>query len=72
MACVLERAQAAQHEREAEVDVGAGRIDPELGAQGTPERELALQLALRKDVDRVLEKVRVQADDSRRPRPGLL
>ena len=68
VARVLEGAQPAQDDREAEVDVRAGRVDPELDAQGAAERELALQLALREDVDGVGEEV--QADDSRRPGRG--
>jgi len=69
VAGVLECAQPSQDDREAEVDVRAGRVDPELDAQGAAERELALQLALREDVDGVRQEV--QADDSRRPSRGV-
>ncbi len=68
---VLEGAQPAEDDGEAEVDVRAGRVDPELDAQGAAERELALQLALREDVDGVTEEFQGQAPKSRRPGRGL-
>ncbi len=40
---ILELAQLLQHDREAEVDVGRGRVDPELDAQRPAERQLALR-----------------------------
>ena len=71
MARVLECAQPAEDDGKAEVDVRAGWVDPELDAQGPAERQLALQLALGEDVDRVSEEFRGQADDSRRPGRSL-
>ena len=51
VAGVLELAQLLQHDRVSEVDVGRGRVDPELHPQRPPLRagalELSLQLALR-------------------------
>src|SRR5581483_2836854 len=51
VAGVLPRAQLVEHEREAEVDVRRGGIDAELDAQRPAERELSLELALRKHVN---------------------
>ena len=52
VAGVLELAQLAEHDRVAQVDVGRGRVDPELDAQRAAERQLALELAGREHVDR--------------------
>ena len=38
---ILEQAELAQHDREAEVDVGGGRVDPELDPQRAAAPELA-------------------------------
>ena len=53
VAGVLELAQLAEHDRVAQMDVRGRRVDPELDAQRPAERQLALELALRKDVDGV-------------------
>ena len=52
MAELLELAELAQHDREAEVDVGGGGVDPELRPQRAPGRELAAQVGLGDEVDR--------------------
>ncbi len=49
---VLEQPQPAQHDREAEVDVGGGRVDAQLHPQRAPRLELRPQLRLGDDVDR--------------------
>src|SRR4051812_36238521 len=53
MPFVLEGPQPAEHNGEAEVDVGRRRIDPELHAKRPPELQLLLEPALGLDVDRV-------------------
>ena len=50
---ILELAELLEHDREAEVDVGRGRVDPELHAQWPAERQLALEAALGQAVDGV-------------------
>ena len=71
VAGVLEVAQLAQHDRVAEVDVGRGRVDPQLDAQRAPERELALELARRQHLGGAaherLEGVRRHAANARLP-----
>ena len=52
MAQLLELAELAQHDREAEMDVGGGGVDPELGPQRTAGRELAAEVGLGDEVDR--------------------
>ena len=58
---VLELAQLLQHDRVAEVDVGRGRVDPELDAQLAPVarggRQLGLQAALGQALDGVARQV---------------
>jgi hypothetical protein len=54
---VLELAQLAEHDRVTEMDVGRRRVDAELDPQRPPLLELALELALRQDVDGVAEEV---------------
>ena len=49
---VLEQPQAPQHDREAEMDVGCGRVDPQLHPQRPARLELGAQLLLGDDVDR--------------------
>ena len=49
---VLELAELAQHHREAEVDVGGRRVDPELHPQRRTTAELAAQVGLGDGVDR--------------------
>ena len=49
---LLELAELAQHDREAEVDVGGGRVDAELGPQRAAGRELAAQIGLGDEIDR--------------------
>src|SRR5581483_7475593 len=49
---LLELAQLAQDDREAEVDVGRGRVDAELHPEGHAAPELAAQVRLGDDVDR--------------------
>ena len=46
VAVLLELAQLAQHDREAEVDVGRGRVDAELHPEWATFRELLLELGL--------------------------
>src|SRR5205823_11108266 len=53
MTGVLKGAQAAEDNREAEVDVRARRVDPELRAQRAAKRELPLELPFGKDVNGV-------------------
>ena len=48
---VLELAQLAEHDREAEVNVGGGGIDAELHPQGRASFELAAELGLADEVD---------------------
>ncbi len=67
MPFALELREAVEHVRKAEMNVRRGGIDAELHAQRPAELQLPLELSFGQDVDRVLEKVRVQADDSRRP-----
>ena len=50
---VLELAQLLQHDREAEMDVRRGRVDPELDPQRTAQRKLAFELPFRQAIDRV-------------------
>ena len=49
---LLELAQLAQHDREAEVDVGRGRVDAELDPQRAAGAELAPEVGLGDEVDR--------------------
>ena len=51
MAELLELAELAQHDREAEVQVGGRRVDAELGPQRGVAPELAAQVRLGDDVD---------------------
>ena len=51
MAELLELAQLAQHDREAEVDVGGGRVDPELDPERATGPELAAEVGLGDEVD---------------------
>ena len=51
MAELLELAELAQHDREAEVQVGRRGVDPELGPQRGVAPELAAQVGLGDDVD---------------------
>ena len=53
MPFVLEGPHPLERDRAADVDVRRGDVDPELHAQRPPERELALELALRQHVDGV-------------------
>ena len=53
MTGALEGRHALERDGVADVNVRRGRVDPELHAQGPAERELALELALGEDVDRV-------------------
>ena len=64
VADVLELAQLAEHHHVAEVDVGRGRVDPELHPQRPALAELALELPLGKGVDDVPEQERHRACDS--------
>ena len=50
MARVLPLAQPVEHDGEAEVDVGRGRVDAELHAERPAFLQLPLELALRQDV----------------------
>ena len=50
MALVLPLAQPVEHDREAEMDVGGGRVDAELDAQRPAELQLPLELAFRENV----------------------
>ena len=53
----LEVRQAVEDVGEPEVDIGRRRVDPELDAQRSAERELALELALGQDVDRMRDEI---------------
>ena len=48
---LLELAELAQHDGEAEVDVGRGRVDAELGPQRAAGAELAAEVGLGDEVD---------------------
>ena len=52
---VLKGAQLVQHDHVAEVDVGGGRVDPQLHPQRPPRRELLGQPALGQRLDGALE-----------------
>ena len=52
VAQLLELAELAEHDREPEVDVGGGGVDPELGPQRAAGRELAPEVGLGDEVDR--------------------
>jgi hypothetical protein len=54
---VLELAQLLQHDRVAEVDVGRGRVDPQLHAQRPAAVELLGKPSLRQHVDRVTRQI---------------
>ncbi len=68
VARLLELAQLLQDDRVAEVDVGRGRVDPELDPQRPPGRELLLQHRRRQHVDRVARQVR-HGPNARLPPP---
>ncbi len=55
---VLELAQLAEHDRVAEVDVGGGRVDPELHPQRPVELQLLGEPPLGQHVDRVSRQIR--------------
>ena len=55
---LLELAQLLEHDGVAEVDVGRGRVDPELDPQRPARRELLLEPPLRQHVDRVARQIR--------------
>src|SRR5206468_12794371 len=51
LAEILEQPQSAQHDGEAEVEVGRGGVDTELDPQRTAGRELLAELVCGDDVD---------------------
>ena len=57
MAGVLEGAHPLERDRAPDVDVGRGDVDPELDPERPAERELRLEPARGKDVDRVPDEV---------------
>ena len=73
VSAVLEQAEPAQHDREAEMDVGCGRVDAELHTQRRAALDLRAQLGFGDDVDGVRGQeaqltVDVHAGDGNKPR----
>jgi hypothetical protein len=53
----LELREPVEHVGKAQMDVGRGRVDPELHAQRTAELHLSFELLLGQHVDRVAHEV---------------
>ena len=66
MALVLPRTELAEDEREAEVDVRRGRVDPELHAQRPAELQLLVEAAGGKNMNRMARRCeRLHVEDFR-------